>query len=143
MVCCDTSFLFSLYGNDAHTARAQTMVRGLSEPVRISLFNEFEILNAFRLAIFRRLWKPEDVAAMQAAFDADCSAGRLLAVNCNLAEVLTEAMRLSAAHTPTNGNRAFDILHVSAALVMSADRFLSFDENQRSLATRAGLNVVR
>jgi predicted nucleic acid-binding protein len=43
-------------------------------------------------------------------------------------------------HTPeararlqvTGGHRAFDILHVAAAVYLGADEFLTFDSNQRS-----------
>jgi hypothetical protein len=35
--------------------------------------------------------------------------------------------------TVTGGHRAFDILHVAAAVHLGADEFLTFDSNQRKL----------
>jgi hypothetical protein len=58
---------------------------------------------------------------------------------CNLASVLIEARRLSASHTTTGGHRGFDILHVAAALHFGTSEFLTFDTNQRKLATTVGL----
>jgi predicted nucleic acid-binding protein len=42
--------------------------------------------------------------------------------------------------TATGAHRAFDILHVAAAVHLGADEFLTFDSNQRKLALAAGLN---
>jgi hypothetical protein len=39
------------------------------------------------------------------------------------------------------GHRGFDILHVASALVVEAECFLTFDDNQRKLAQAEGLNV--
>ena len=41
--------------------------------------------------------------------------------------------------TVTGGHRAFDILHVAAAVHLGADEFLTFDSNQRRLALATGL----
>ena len=58
---------------------------------------------------------------------------------CNLATVLDEATRLSAAHTISQGHRSFGILHVAAARIMDAEQFLTFDENQQQLTAAEGL----
>lgn len=44
-------------------------------------------------------------------------------------------------HTLTGGHRGFDILHVASALIVKANRFLTFDENQKKLAKAEGLVV--
>jgi hypothetical protein len=38
-------------------------------------------------------------------------------------------------------HRGFDILHVASALIMKAQRFLTFDENQKKLTEAEGLVV--
>ena len=139
---CDTSFLFSLYGRDANTTRAVAAVTTLAQPLTLTLFNEFELLNAIRFALFRQLLSATAGASMIAAFEADISSGRLLIDRTNLTSVLGEAKRLSSAHTQTGGHRSFDILHVAAASHLSAGAFLSFDSNQRALAKSAGLKVL-
>ena len=138
---CDTSFLFSLYARDAHTDKAKSAVKKLRQALTLSVFNEFEFQNALRLSVFRKLFSPAEAAIILADFEADLTSGALLIANCNLAEVMTEAKRLSAAYVPSGGHRAFDILHVAAAVHVEATQFLSFDNNQRILAKAAGLKV--
>lgn len=141
IVCCDTSFLFSLYARDAHTAKALTLAKQLSKPLTISSVNEFEFCNALRFTAFRKLMPASDVALIIAAFEADIATEKLIVATCNLAEVMTEAKRLSANYTLKGGHRAFDMLHVAAAIHLGANEFISFDANQRKLAKAAGLKV--
>jgi predicted nucleic acid-binding protein len=74
-----------------------------------------------------------------AAFEADLATGYFALPTCNLASVLIEARRLSATHTMTGGHRPFYILHVAAALHLGASEVLTFDTDQRKLATVVGL----
>lgn len=138
-LCCDTSFLFSLYGNDAHTSKAIALLRSRRKPLTLTVLNAFELGNALRFAEFRRLLPPGKAAGYLADFAADIAAGVLVVPVCNLAAVLTEATRLSERHTTVEGHRSFDILHVAAAVHLRADEFLTFDAHQKRLASAAGL----
>ena len=51
------------------------------------------------------------------------------------------AIKEGAIYTRANGHRAVDILHLATAIHLSAEEFLSFDGNQRKLATAEGLKV--
>ena len=53
-----------------------------------------------------------------------------------------KAALLSDRHGPMVGTRTLDILHVAAALVLDAKRFLTFDQRQHTLAKKAGLEVA-
>lgn len=139
VVCCDTSFLFALYGNDAHTPKAIAEVRRLRTALAISPLNEYELSNAIRLAVFRGLRSQAEATAILAAFAADLAAGRLHLPVCNLALVLMEAKRISATHTQTTGHRSFDILHVAAGIYFGASLFFTFDARQQTLAKVEGL----
>ncbi|MGH8048989.1 MAG: type II toxin-antitoxin system VapC family toxin [Chthoniobacterales bacterium] len=110
-------------------------------PLKLSSLNEYELANALRLAEFRKAIVPGGAAIFWSQFEADIAGGLLIVEVCNLAEVIGEGMRLSATHTISGGNRAFDILHVVAALRMGADEFLTFDERQKAFATKEGLRV--
>ena len=142
MVCCDTSFLFSLYGWDAHTDRALALVTKLSAPLTLTPLNDYELRNAVRFSVFRKVLEATAGAEILAAFDSDLATGRLILNQTNLTSVVNEAKRLSAAYTTVAGLRSFDILHVAAATHLSARLFLSFDANQRSLAQAAGLKTM-
>jgi len=138
---CDTSFLFSIYANDAHTAKALAAVKHIGRAIHISILNQYELENALRLAVFRKLLPAASIINILADFEADIATGRLILAACNLASVVAEARRLSTRYTLRQGYRAFDILHIGAALHLNADLFFSFDEHQRKLATAAGLVV--
>ena len=137
----DTSFLFSLYGNDVHTTVAQQWVRQNQLPITVSVLNRYEFENAIRFAAFRKAISHADALASLAAFDADLKNGHLQLAACDLMAVVAEASRLSGVHTLNDGHRSFDILHVATAKLLKATAFLSFDANQRRLAAVARLSV--
>ena len=140
-ICCDTSFLFSLYGRDGNSPRAVAEVVRLSRPITLTAPGEFELFNAIRLARFRALLPEVAAVAMFASLEADIATGRLVLESGNLAQIFTEAKRLSALHTTRGGYRALDILLVAAAVQIKAEIFLTFDVHQRTLAAAAGLKV--
>jgi hypothetical protein len=102
-VSCDTGFLFALYGSDAHTSNALRKMKRLGQSLNLSLLNEFELANAVRCAVFRRMIPSADGAAMLADFESDKAAGRLAFPACDLASVIEEASRLSATRTLSEG----------------------------------------
>ena len=141
VTCADTSFLFALYGNDHHTPRALAWMKSQRKALAITSLNEYELGNALRFAEFRKVISSGEAALYWADFEADRASGRLQLHVCNLADVMHEAKRLSAKYTLKGGHRGFDILHVASALVLKADRFLTFDSNQKKLAQAEGLMV--
>lgn len=141
VTCADTSFLFSLYGNDAHTPRAVAWMKSQLTALTVTVLGEYELGNALRFAEFRKALAPGEAALFWAQFEADRVSGRLKVLVCNLADVVAEAMRLSATHTLAGGHRGLDILHVATALVMKANQIFTLDGNQRKLAEAEGLVV--
>jgi predicted nucleic acid-binding protein len=137
----DTSFLFSLFGGDAHTATARAWCTQAKQPIAVTALNRYEFENAIRFAAFRKVISPHDALASLAAVEADLKNGVLRSIATDLAEIVNEAARLSESHTVTGGHRSFDILHVAAARVLKATLFLSFDANQRKLAGAVRLTV--
>ncbi len=140
VICADTSFLFSLYGNDGNTLRALKWMKSCRVALTLSSMNEYELGNALRFAEFRRAIASGEAALFWAEFEADVRAGRLKIQVCNLADVVNAAKRLSA-YTLAGGHRGFDILHVAAAIQLGAERFLTFDANQKKLAKLVGLGA--
>jgi len=134
VISCDTSFLFSVYGNDANTSRAHEYLKKAHASIAVSAFNGFELANAFRLAEFRKLIASGDGERFITQYWQDISDERIVEYPCNLAETIKKAHQLSASHTAERGHRGFDILHVAAALEMGAAEFLTFDRNQSRLA---------
>lgn len=141
MIITDTSFLFSLFGSDAHTAAAQSWARQTKQPVAVTTLNRYEFTNAIRFAAFRKVISRSDALTSLAAFEADLKQGMLQLTPCDLAAVVREAERLSELHTLVSGHRSFDILHVATARVLKATTILTFDLNQRKLAHAVRLTV--
>lgn len=138
----DSSFLFSFYGDDAHSPRAIAAAHSLDMPLTMTLLHRFEFENALRLAIFRRLITHDDANRRLMAFESDLSARRIIVRNLALNPLLETARRLSSRFTETLGQRALDLLIVAAALELGATNFLTFDHRQRALAEAAGMNVT-
>lgn len=141
VICADTSFLFSLYGDDGNTPRAVAYMKARRIALTLSTLNEYELANALRFSEFRKGIGPGEAGLFWAQFEADRASGRLKVQVCNLADVVNEAKRLSATHTLTGGHLGFDILHVAASLRLKAKQFLTFDGNQKKLAEAEGLVV--
>jgi predicted nucleic acid-binding protein len=137
----DTSFLFSLYGNDVHTSRAVSMMKRRKAPLMLTVLSEYELANALRFAEFRKGIAAGEAALFLAQFEADRACGRIQFRICNLADVIEGAKRLSATHTIQGGHGGFDILHVATALHLGVTEFLTFDANQKKLAEAEGLKV--
>ena len=142
VICGDTSFFFSLYGNDANSPLAVKWTAACTRAITLSPYNPYELGNALRFAECRQVIRRGESALYWSQFEAAIRRGRLLRQICNLADALDEATRLSTTHTLTGGHRGFDVLHVAAALVMGANMFLTFDANQKKLAEAEGLVVT-
>jgi predicted nucleic acid-binding protein len=141
VIACDTSFLFSLYGNDVHSPKAVRWAAQNTRALFLNSLTQFEFGNALRFSEFRRAISVGTAALYWAGFEAAISQGRLVVTTSNLADVVDEAKRISSTRTLTGGYRGFDILHVASALKMNASHFLTFDANQKKLAEAEGLVV--
>jgi predicted nucleic acid-binding protein len=141
VVYADTSFLFSLYAQDANTARAAQFVESLDAALVLTPLQRHELRNAFRLAAFRRDITGGECQKLLDTFLGDIQAGVLVETPVAWAEVFAEAEALSAAHTEKLGNRGFDVLHVAAAAALGANVFVTFDARQKALAVKSGMKV--
>jgi predicted nucleic acid-binding protein len=137
----DTSFLFSLYAQDANTERAAERARALHGAMIVTPLQRFELRNALRLSVFRGDITKEECRRLLDLIEADVQTGALAETPVSWAEVFAEAEALSAAHTGEVGTRAMDALHVAAAAALGAKEFYTFDARQKTLATKAGMKV--
>lgn len=137
----DTSFLFSLYAQDANTAHAAKIAATLDAPFTFTPLQRHELRNGFRLSLFRGEITATECQHLLDATETDSRAGVLLETSVSWAEVYANAETLSATHSKKLGTRGFDVLHVAAAITLNTKTFLTFDVRQKSLAAKAGLNV--
>jgi predicted nucleic acid-binding protein len=138
----DTSFLYSLYVQQAHSIKAAAYMAISGEaPLPLTTLGRFELLNAIRLSVFRQQLDPETAATDLQIVEADSRSGILEVTACDWPAVHAVAERLSAKYTTKRGHRSMDILHVATALATDAADFLTFDQNQAKLARAEGLSV--
>ena len=141
VIVADTSFLFSLYGDDSHSCEAIAWLKERRQVVTITSMTEFELANAFRFASFRKVVTEEHAGLYWEHFTMDRAAGRITVRPANLANIIAKATKLSEQLTAQQGHRSFDILHVAGAIELGAEIFLTFDRNQASLAKSQELVV--
>lgn len=134
----DSSFLFSLYAADDHSAAAIAEVRQFRGELALSALTELELMNALELRIFRKELTRLRADQVRAAFDGDVNA-RVLTVFDLEPTTFLRARSLILQTTALVGCRTADILHVAAALEVGADRLFSFDQRQKLVARRAKL----
>ena len=137
----DTGFICSLYAPDAHSVRAIALMKRQAAPLAFTWMHQVEFRNALRLRVFRSEIAPKQRDASLNLLLADLAGGVLTHSQAPLADVMTEAERLSALHSERLGTRSLDILHVAAALVNGSRVFITFDIRQAKLAKAAGLKV--
>lgn len=136
----DTSFLVSLYIQDANSGKAAADAAKLL-PICLTPLLEHELRNAVRLCVFRRQITTTQREKALHDLESDKAAGVLHTVPLDWPKALKHAEALGRRHTEVLGARGMDILHVASALVLKADRFVTFDERQRELARLAGLEI--
>jgi predicted nucleic acid-binding protein len=143
----DTSFLYAIYRKQVNSPQAAAFFQKMREPLTAStlLLYEFRQSVRFQGYLFGQdhrqgfSWKLG--ATILKTLQADLAAGVLVVASVDWSDVQNIAERLSSQYTLAGGHRALDILHVATALHLGADEFLTFDQNQRTLAVAEGLKV--
>jgi predicted nucleic acid-binding protein len=137
----DTSFIGSLYLQDANSTKITRMMQGAALPLLLTPLTEVELTNALFLQIFRKTLTAPQIYAAEALFREDLANGVFEMRPLSLA-IFDKARLLSRKQTPRMGTRALDVLHVASALVLQAGTLYTFDRNQRKLAEAEGLKVI-
>lgn len=146
-VCSDTSFICSLYRKQHTSPQAVAYQKTLAEPLPVStlLLLEFRQSVRFQARLFdkdrSKGFPKSEGAAMLRALQSDLADGVLEMIAPDWADVHRIAEELSAKHTESGGHRLNDILHVATAIHLGAEKFLTFDANQKKLAEAEGMVV--
>lgn len=143
MIYADTSFLFSLYATDENSPRADRLYElDRRRPLLLTPWQRFEFRNTVRRAAheFRRAKKPVpfDVGNVLKQLDHDLKTGVLRHAETDWPETIRLAEQISAAHTEANGQGGVDTVHIAAAVLLRADSFWTFDEDQAATALDFG-----
>jgi len=143
----DTSFLCSLYRKQHTSALAIALSERLLDPLPVSslLLLEFRQSIRFQVRLFgkdrSKGFSNIEGTAMLRALQSDLAGGVLEMIAPDWADVHRIAEELSSKHTTTGGHRLVDILHVATAIHLGAEKFLTFDQNQKRLAQAEGMEA--
>ncbi len=137
----DSSFLFSLYVQDANSPAVAARVKQTKLPLLFTDLGELEIANAVALRVFRMELQPLEAREVLALFRRDAESGVLRIIPVPSA-AYQQAAQIAARYTPALGTRTLDILQVASALALKADTFYTFDRKQAKLASSLGLRIL-
>ncbi len=143
MIYADPSFLFSFYAWDQNSAAAaRAYETDARRPLFVTSWQGFETRNAVRRVIYRckraKIPVPYQTGNVFRDMQQDLDTGRLKHAEVDWRESLRLAEQLSDVHTETTGAAAGDLWHIAAAILLEADTFWTFDEEQRETALRCG-----
>ena len=149
---CDTNFLVRLYATAP--SREEALNRLASQGRRggrvpITWLHQLELVNALQhMVLLARTgmgmsFTPEQASLGQLQFEEDIrEAQRFTVVSLPTQELVHQARDLSLRHTARHGFRAYDVAHVSCALLLKSDSFWSFDTKANVLAKLEGLKTL-
>lgn len=144
MIYCDSSFLLPLYVYEAVSSeKAGKIASSWKEAGWISPLCELELTNAVCRKIHEKEISLDAGHRALRDFRQDVKTGLFCWSSLNLGVMFRDAAKLSLKHTPTGGHRSLDILHLSAAKLMGAKHFLSFDIRLNQLAKAEGMKLLR
>lgn len=119
----------------------------MKEALHVSSLLLYEFRQSVRFQVWlhgrdkTRGYPQADADQALADLQTDLDTGAVVLVAAEWADVHSRAETLSKLHTAAGGHRSLDVLHVATALHLEVEQFLTFDTNQRKLATAAGLKV--
>ena len=143
----DTSFLCALYRLQDNSRAAAECFKTMPEPLSVSSLLLYEFRRSIRFQVWlhardRTKGYPQaDCDRALANLDTDLKNGTVVVETVDWPDIHRLAETLSKRHTMKGGHRSLDTLHVATALHLHAREFLTFDVNQRILATTEKLNV--
>lgn len=143
----DTSFLFAVYREQENSAATDEWMEFLPAGTLLSPLVLVELRNSFRLNVgwfLRDRTKGFPSAIAEKALgdlETDIEAGIWSLAVVDWPQVWALAEQLSKKHTAEGLHRGMDLLHVATAKHFQTANFLTFDENQATLARKAGMKT--
>ena len=143
----DTSFLCAFYRRQDNSLAAAAYFKAMPEALFVSGLLLYEFRQSIRFQVWLHAldkskgYPQADGDCALADLQTDLDTGAVVVVTADWPDVHRLAETISKRHTMTGGHRRLDVLHVATALHLGAREFLTFDTNQRKLATAEKLKV--
>lgn len=136
----DTSALIKLYCIEDGSVSINTIVSENATPLPIWDLHIIEFHNALKLKVFRNELNKKEALHLSLLFMKRRKAGIYHTPELDRKEH-TELCLTYTDFSTEIGCRSLDIMHVAAATLFKADRFLTFDTRQAELAKRTGFDT--
>lgn len=136
-----------MYVRQDNSATAAAHFQRMPEALHVSGLLLYEFRQSVRFQVWLQARNkdkgyPQSVAEVAfAKLQTNLDSGALVVASPDWPDVHRLAETISNRHTMSGGHRSFDVLHVATALHLGAKEFLTFDTNQRKLATAEKLTV--
>ena len=143
----DTSFLCAIYRRQDNSPQAAACFQALPEALHVSSLLLYEFRQSARFQVWLHAqdkskgYPQADCDRALADLQTDLGTGAVVVASADWPDVHRLAETFSKRRTISGGHRGFDVLHVATALHLGAREFLTFDANQRKLATAEKLKV--
>ena len=137
----DTSALIKLYIIEDGSVLVDTTISENAVPLPVWDLHIIEFHNALKLKIFRNELNEKEALHLSILFNERKKAGIYHTPELDRQEH-TELCLAYTDYSAELGCRSLDIMHVAAASLFMADRFLTFDRRQAILAEKVGLNAA-
>ncbi len=137
----DTSFLCALYRRQDNSPQAAAYFKTMREALHVSGLLLYEFRQSVRFQVWlhgrdkTKGYPQADCEGALADLQTDLDMGALVVATADWPDVHRLAETISKRHIFAGGHRSLDILHLATALHLGAREFLTFDTNQRKLAT--------
>jgi len=136
----DTSYLVALYVPQVHTAAAlRHLARSGREPIPFTPLHRLELRTTVRQCAYVGLIQQSDARRILHSIEEDLDDGTLLHQPLDWTGSLRRAEEVAERQAWTKPCRSLDLWHVAAALELKAEAFVTFDNDQFSLARTEGL----
>lgn len=140
MIYLDTSAFIKLYLKEEGSAEVQHLVTAQRDPLPVWHILELELFNALRFKVFLSEMRTEEVEKLIALYRDRKRSGNYHTPYLDPIKLSELALGMTES-TPLLGCRSLDIFHVAAARLLEAERFITADKRQASLAEGESLTV--
>ena len=138
----DSSIITKWYLPEPDSPAALRLRASYEPPAVLTHLHRVELTTAWHLKVFRGELQLDTVVQALTDLEDDVAAGVWEPPAYDLGDVHARAEQLARRHAAVLGTRSLDILHVAAALVLGATRFVTNDERQAALARAAHLKAT-
>lgn len=138
----DTGVVLKLYTEEQQSDAIRNFVTSRGRAIPFSSLHLSECVSALRLKCFRGECGEDEASAAILDIESDLRTGVLARTAIDWDETWSECRMISDRYAASTGCRTLDALHVSCAKLLGIREFVTTDERQLRLATKAGLRVV-